>query len=152
MRRVREGMPAEVRFITGEERTGRVVFVGRAADAETRTFLAEVEVENADGAIPAGVSAEVIVPTEEVWAHFLSPAILSLDTGGVLGVKTVGEDGRVAFHGVEIVRAQTDGVWVAGLPDAARVVTIGKGFVSDGEAVDARPEDALTAEAVGTDG
>ncbi len=137
---VREGQTAEVSFITGETRQGRVSFVASAADAETRTFAAEIEVENADGAIPAGVSAQVRVPTGRVDAHFLSPAILSLDPGGRLGVKLVEAEDRVGFYPVEIVRAGTDGVWVSGLPAEARIITVGQGFVSEGETVAPRPE------------
>ena len=143
------GREAEVRFITGEVRTGVVTFVGSSADAQTRTFLAEVEVENEGGVVPAGVSAEVRIPVGEAVAHFLSPAILSLGADGTLGVKTVDEDDRVVFHEVEIVRAETSGVWVAGLPERARVVTIGQGYVSGGEVVDPRSEEALEALAGG---
>ncbi|MFP4273453.1 MAG: efflux RND transporter periplasmic adaptor subunit [Paracoccaceae bacterium] len=138
-----EGQEAEVRFITGETRQGRVTFVGRAADASTRTFAAEIEVANEDGAIPAGISAEVRIPTGTRQAHFLSPAILSLDAQGRLGVKTVDAEETVVFHEVEIVRARPDGVWVSGLPDSARIITVGQGFVSDGEAVAPQPEEDL---------
>ncbi len=142
---IEAGREAEVRFITGEVRTGVVTFVGSSADAQTRTFLAEVEVPNEGGEVPAGVSAEVRIPVGEAVAHFLSPAILSLGADGTLGVKTVDEENRVAFHPVEIVRAETSGVWVSGLPERARVVTIGQGYVSDGEVVDPQPEEALEA-------
>ncbi|SFP34717.1 efflux RND transporter periplasmic adaptor subunit [Tranquillimonas alkanivorans] len=138
------GQPAQVSFITGQQATGEVVFVGASAAAETRTFLAEIEVPNEDSDIPAGVSAEVRIPTGEAVAHFLSPAILSLGPDGELGVKTVGEDDRVVFHEVEIVRAQTDGVWVAGLPQEAEIITVGQGFVSAGELVAPQPEVDIT--------
>ena len=137
--RIRNGQTASVSFITGEEREGRVTFVGTSAAAETRTFLAEIEVPNDDGAIPAGISAEIRIPTGERLAHFISPSVVSLSPEGVTGVKTV-EDGTVAFHEIEVVRAEVDGIWVSGLPDEARIITIGQGFVRDGEAVDARPE------------
>lgn len=129
------GQPATVLFITGEEREGTVTFVGTSAAAETRTFLAEVEVPNADGAIPAGISAEVIIPTGEVTAHFLSPSIVSLDTAGSLGIKTVDAENTVAFYPVEVVKAQIDGIWVTGLPDTVDVITVGQGFVNVGEIV-----------------
>ncbi|MFP4249369.1 MAG: efflux RND transporter periplasmic adaptor subunit [Armatimonadota bacterium] len=138
-----EGQTAEVSVVTGETREGRVAFLGSAADPQTRTFSAEVEVANDDGAIPAGVSARVRIPKGEVAAHFLSPAILSLDPTGRLGIKTVTDEETVAFHPVEIVRAGTEGIWVTGLPDQARVITVGQGFVSEGEAVAARPEEDL---------
>jgi len=140
---IEEGRTAEVTVITGETREGEVVFVGSSADTETRTFEAEVEIPNEDGALPAGISARVRIPAGSVEAHFVSPAVLSLDASGTLGVKTVTDEGRVEFHAIEIVRAQTDGVWISGLPEVARVVTVGQGFVSEGEEVAARDESEL---------
>ena len=47
------------------------------------------------------------------------------------------------------MRAQTDGIWISGLPEAAQIITIGQGFVNDGETVvptiqndDAKTDDA----------
>jgi multidrug efflux system membrane fusion protein len=133
--RLAVGQTATVRFITGEERKGIVTFVGTSAASETRTFLTEIEVENVDGAIPAGISAEIVIPTGEVLAHFLSPSIVSLNTEGALGVKTVNGDNVVAFHPIQIVKAQIDGIWVTGLPESVDVITVGQGFVTEGETV-----------------
>lgn len=133
--RLSVGQPATVRFITGEEREGVVTFVGTSAASETRTFLAEIEVENEDGAIPAGISAEVIIPTGEVTAHFLSPSIVSLNAVGALGIKTVNADNVVEFFQVQVVKAQIDGIWVTGLPDSVDVITVGQGFVNENETV-----------------
>jgi len=141
--RVKAGQMAEIRFITGDVAPGEVTFVGTSAQADTRTFLAEIRVENADSAIPAGISAQVRIPTGEDKAHFLSPAILSLSTDGTLGVKTVDADNRVMFSPVSIVRAQTDGIWVAGLPDEADLITVGQGYVSHGEIVAPQPAEAV---------
>lgn len=136
LRDIKVGQAAEVRFITGETATGTVAFVSRSADAETRTFMAQIKVPNADGAIPAGISAQLRIPTGEMTAHFVSPAILSLDTDGTLGIKTVNAENMVEFHKIAIVRAQTDGIWISGLPDQAQIISIGQGFVNDGETVD----------------
>ena len=133
--RLSVGQPATVRFITGEERSGTVTFVGTSAAAETRTFLAEVEVENDDGAIPAGISAEVIIPTGVATAHFLSPSIVSLNTEGELGVKTVNTEDVVEFYAIQVVKAQIDGIWVTGLPDSVNIITVGQGFVNAAETV-----------------
>ena len=133
--RLSVGQPATVRFITGEERGGVVTFVGTSAASETRTFLTEIEVENQDGAIPAGISAEVIIPTGEVTAHFLSPSIVSLDTEGSLGIKTVNSDNVVAFYEIQVVKAQIDGIWVTGLPESVDIITVGQGFVNEAETV-----------------
>lgn len=145
LRQLQNGQPARVQFITGEERAGSVSFVGTSAARETRTFLAEIDVPNADGTIPAGISAEVQIPVGQVDAHFLSPSIVSLNPEGALGVKTVDDENRVRFFPIDVVRAQIDGVWVTGLPDSARIIVVGQGYVSDGEIV--RPQsDETTSE------
>lgn len=138
--RIQTGQTAEVQFITGEQRPGVVSFVGANADQQTRTFRVEVTVDNPESVMPAGLSARIAVPTGQARGHFISPAILSLGTSGDLGIKTVLEDNTVAFSPVAIVRAQTDGVWVSGLPESAQIITVGQGFVNAGDVVDPRPE------------
>ena len=140
LNRVESGQMAKVTFITGETHEGRVTFVGTSAASATRTFLAEITVPNEDGTIPAGISANVRIPTGEEAAHFISPSIVSLSPEGETGVKTV-QDGKVVFHEIEVVRAEVDGVWVNGLPQEAALITVGQGFVRDGEAVRARPKE-----------
>ncbi len=142
MSRIETGQVADVEFITGEVRTGTIGFVGSNADPQTRTFRVEVIVANPDSIMPAGLSARVVVPTGQARGHFISPAILSLGSDGTLGIKTVQDDQTVAFLPVSIVRAQTDGVWVTGLPDAARIITVGQGYVNAGDIVDPRMVDA----------
>ena len=145
--RLEMGQVAEVSFITGEVRQGKVSFIGSNADSQTRTFRVEVIVDNPDSALPAGLSARVAVPTGQARGHFISPAILSLDTDGTLGVKTVGDGNTVVFSPITIVRAQSDGIWVTGLPEEARIITVGQGYVNDGDLVDPRPaEGAALAE------
>lgn len=144
LNRIKAGQTAEVRFITGQVREGTVAFVGAAAASETRTFLTEIEVANTDREIPAGVSAQVTIPTGTATAHRIAPSIVSLDTKGQLGIKAV-EDERVVFYPIEIVKTELDGIWVTGLPEQATIITIGQGFVQDGEKVRATPaEDEKT--------
>ncbi|APG49402.1 efflux RND transporter periplasmic adaptor subunit [Phaeobacter porticola] len=126
---------AQVQFLEGSQRQGRLAFLGRRADPSTRSFAAELLIDNPGGTIPAGISARIEVPLQEVDAHFLSPALLSLDMDGVLGVKSVDDADRVVFTPVEIVRSQPQGVWVTGLPDQLRLITVGQGFVTTGEPV-----------------
>ncbi|WP_372423526.1 efflux RND transporter periplasmic adaptor subunit [Salinarimonas chemoclinalis] len=135
IRDVAVGRSAQVRFVTGETAEGVVSYVSAAAARETRTFRVEIRVPNSDGSVPSGISAETRIPIEQVAAHFFSPALLSLSSDGRLGVKTVTEEGVVAFHPVEIVQARAQGVYVSGLPDAIALITVGQGFVAEGERV-----------------
>jgi len=140
--RIETGQPAQVQFITGQERLGTVSFIGGNADQQTRTFRVEVTVENPQSEMPAGLSARVVLPTGTARGHFISPAILSLGTSGELGIKTVDDENRVAFSLVTIVRAQTDGIWVTGLPETADIITVGQGFVQAGDLVAPQVEGA----------
>jgi len=135
---VRVGAPARVTLVSGEVRTGRVNAVAPRADEASRTFRVEVDVPN-PGGVPANTSAEIDIPIETVIAHRISPALLTLDGDGALGVKTVDTHDRVAFAPVEIVRSDARGLWVTGLSESARVITAGGGFVTPGEAVDVVP-------------
>ncbi|MEI4232139.1 efflux RND transporter periplasmic adaptor subunit [Roseovarius sp. D22-M7] len=145
LRRIESGQVATVSFITGQEREGTVSFVGTAANAETRTFLAEITVPNADGAIPAGISAEIRIPTGTATAHFVQASTVSLSPEGLPGVKAVDDDDTVVFHPIEVVRAEIDGVWVTGLSESPRIITIGQGFVNAGETVRPSPAPEATA-------
>ncbi|AHD11935.1 efflux RND transporter periplasmic adaptor subunit [Phaeobacter gallaeciensis] len=141
---LRAGALAQVRFLNGNSAEGRLSFLGQSAQADTRSFAAEVVLDNPSSSnappIPAGISARIAVPLDVVQAHFLSPALLSLDMAGVLGIKSVDDTDRVVFTPVEIVQSERDGVWVSGLPDQLRLITVGQGFVTAGEEV--RPRDA----------
>ena len=132
---VREGAPGTASLVTGERIEGRVRFVSAQSDEATRTFRVDLEVPNPDAKLVAGVTAEIRIPTPVTRAHRISPALLSLDARDRIGVKTVDDDDRVAFHPVEIVTADADGVWVTGLPARARVITVGQGFVREGDLV-----------------
>ncbi|MEN3793134.1 efflux RND transporter periplasmic adaptor subunit [Fulvimarina sp. MAC3] len=134
---IKVGQTAQVNFITGASRQGEVTYVASNAKASTRTFPVEITIPNPDRDIPAGISAEVRIPVGETPAHFLSAAILALGPNGELGIKAVDENSKVKFYPAELVRAETDGIWVNGLPDTLRIISVGQGFVSDGETVNA---------------
>lgn len=144
--RIEVGQTARVHVLEHGVAEGEVTFVSTLADPATRTFLVEVEIPNPDRTLPAGTSAEVEIPTELVAAHLVSPAIVSLDDEGRVGVKTVDENDRVAFHTIEVVRGERHGLWVSGLPDQARIITVGQGFVRPGEDVAPHPEEMVAAD------
>src|SRR5690606_1004951 len=136
VREIGVGSPGRVQLVDGTILEGVVRYVSPVADPNTRTFRIELAVPNPDNALPAGMTAEIRLPAGETEAHFLSPALLTLDDAGNIGVKTVDEHGVVRFHDVEIFRSASDGVWVTGLPEEAVVITVGQGFVAVGERVE----------------
>lgn len=126
------GAPAAARLATGEEVFGNVNFLSRSADEATRTFRVEVEVANGEGRIRDGQTAEMLLATAGQTAHLLAQSSLTLNNEGLLGVRIVDENDIVRFTPVDIVRDSKEGVWVTGLPDSARIITIGQEYVTDG--------------------
>lgn len=118
---IRTGQGAEVVLATGQTVTGTIRFVAPRAQTATRTFRVEIELAN-PGHVPSGISATARIPKQETLAHLVSPALLTLDDTGRMGVKTIDANGAVAFHAVDIVHAKPDGVYISGLPDKARII------------------------------
>jgi multidrug efflux system membrane fusion protein len=104
------------------------------------------QVPNPDRQLLSGVTAEMAIPVATLSAHRLSSSLLSLDRNDQLGVKAVNEEGRVVFHPVTVVKANADAMWVTGLPERVRVITVGQGYVNSGDRVNAVDEENIVAE------
>ncbi|MEM9499804.1 MAG: efflux RND transporter periplasmic adaptor subunit [Pseudomonadota bacterium] len=126
------GAEASARIASGDSVTGAVTFISRAADAETRTFRVEIEVANPDFSLRDGQSAEITISAEGVQAHLLPQSALTLSDDGALGVRIVTPERTAQFVPVSLLRDTPNGIFVAGLPATADVITIGQEFVADG--------------------
>mgnify|MGYP001815595778 FL=1 len=143
---VNVGDTAEATLATGETVRGRIRYVAPVADEGTRTFGVELEVDNQDRALRAGGTAELRIPAESVLAHRVSPSLLTLDDAGNVGVKIINHAGKVEFIVADIALSTNEGVWLAGLPETATIITVGQGYVASGATAVAVPEsDAETA-------
>lgn len=126
---------------------GRVKYIAQQADPATRTYRVDVWIDNPGHKLRDGQTMELFLPAGVERAHRVSPAVLTLDDRGVVGIKLVDGDGTVRFHAVRIVGDTTQGVWLAGLPDIVDVITVGQEFVKAGQRVKpvmepAGPDDA----------
>lgn len=128
--------PAGGRIAAGDEVSGVVTFLARSADETTRTFRVEVEVPNADLAIRAGQTVEIVVASDGRQAHLIPQSSLTLNDDGALGVRTIAADSTAKFMAVTLLSDTVDGVWVADLPDTVNIITVGQEFVIDGVPVD----------------
>jgi multidrug efflux system membrane fusion protein len=142
---IKIGELAKVQLVTGETASGRIRFVAKTASPSTRTYRVEVELPNPDGAIPDGITAEVSVQLAQVAATRMPRSALTISSNGDVGVRSVDANGRVAFVPVSVVEDQQSQMWVAGIPDRARVIVRGQDFVRDGQDVEAVEEEELTA-------
>jgi multidrug efflux system membrane fusion protein len=145
------GDEAKANLVTGQIVKGKVRYLSTVGDESTHTFKIELEIDNSAGNLPAGVTAEMVLRGGEALAQKISPALLTLDSAGTLGVYIVDDMQLAAFIPVEIEQSETDGIWVSGLPETATVITVGQGYVNPGqkvEAIRAPTETAVAAESL----
>lgn len=133
---IRPGGRADMRLVDGVEATGEIRHVSRDASAATRTFRVEAAFDNADGAIPAGMTAEITFRAEPADAVVLPRSVVTLSDEGELGVRAADHANRVVFHPVELLDDTQQGLVLAGIPAGARVIVSGQDLVSDGDVVD----------------
>lgn len=133
---LREGMKGEAYLISGETVSGALKFVSPTAEQSTRTFRIELEVPNRNKSLRDGLTAEIRIPLPKQRAHLISPANLTLNDSGQIGVKIVDKDGYVRFREVKILADGKSGVWISGLPDEIALITVGQEYVIDGQKVD----------------
>jgi len=136
---IKVGDMTEVRLITGETVHGKVRFVSKTASQTTRTYRIEIELPNADGAIPDGISAEVSIPLAPIAATSVARSALTFSSTGDLGVRIVDANGIVGFVAVNVIEDEQTVMWVGGVPDGARVIVQGQDFVREGQHVEAVP-------------
>ncbi|MBT3306236.1 MAG: efflux RND transporter periplasmic adaptor subunit [Alphaproteobacteria bacterium] len=138
--RITLGSAAKIRIVGLGAFNGVVKFISRTATPETRTFRIKIAVANPDAVIAEGMTSQVRLGGEVVRAHLLSPAVLTLSDDGVVGVKTVNGDDVVEFHPVRLIADTPEGMWVDGLGEKIRAVTVGQEFVRAGQKVQPVPE------------
>ena len=129
------GQPVRVELLDGTQLQGKVHFIAAAAEEGSRSFRVEVSVANPQRLRLAGASATVHIDTGERMGHALSPALISLDKAGRMGVKWVDEQQTVVFTPIQLLSVKRDQAWVSGLPDQVALITLGQGFVEPGEQV-----------------
>lgn len=132
---IRLGHEASAEFYNGETVTGKVSYIAPVAYQATRTFRVEISTPNPDYSIKDGLTAKVRISVEEKEAHKISPSVLSLNDVGRIGVKIVDAQNKVQFVPVTILSDTSDYMWILGLPENVKLITVGQDFVSHGQTV-----------------
>lgn len=133
--RLNVGATATARLANGGTLSGRVRYVARAADPQTRTYRVEVTAPNPSGAIRAGLSAELDVQSGSGPAHLVPVSALVLDSQGRQGVRYIIGANTVGFLPVRVIEETPEGVWISGLSGSVRVITVGQSYVTEGQKV-----------------
>ncbi len=135
---VTQGQNADASLIDGTIFHGTISYKSSQADTKTRSFTIELKIPNTENnTILSGISSTIIIPVTHDRAHLVSTSTLEIDEQGNFGVKLINQDNLVSFQTIEVLQSSSEGVWVAGLPDTAYVITRGQGFVKSGDIVKA---------------
>ena len=135
--RMKVGDKAVVTPVGADRVEGIVSYISKVGSPLTRTFRAEITLDNPGGVIAEGLTAEIRLEQGGIKAHFVTPAVLTLNDSGELGVKGIGPDDIVRFYKVKIVDDTPEGIWLTGLPDEAELIIVGQEFVRSGQKVKA---------------
>ncbi len=130
------GQFAQATLLNGEQAQGKVRYIASVGNDSTNTFKIEVAIDNKNSHLLAGLSSELTIDLAKISAIKISPALLALDEKGNIGVKSV-KDKIVQFTPIEIIKSESDGIWLTGLGEHADIIVLGQGFVRAGDTVEA---------------
>ncbi|MEP5568855.1 MAG: efflux RND transporter periplasmic adaptor subunit [Halioglobus sp.] len=122
--------------VNGQTIEGLVSFVAQQSDPETRTYPVEITVPNRDYQIRSGLSVTLALNVEKVLAHPVTPSLLSLSDEGTVGLRVLDAANRVIFKPVTILEDGAQGMWVTGLPETVKIITVGQEYVALGDVVE----------------
>ncbi|MFD9900181.1 efflux RND transporter periplasmic adaptor subunit [Mesorhizobium sp. UC22_110] len=129
------GDKANVRLVSGQVAEGTVRYISRDASAATRTFRVEIAIPNADGAIPAGMTAEITLSAKPTDAVMLPRSVVTLGKKGDLGIRAVDKENKVMFFPIDLVDDMPGGLVLGGIPTDARIIVAGQELVTEGDIV-----------------
>ena len=130
------GQTALLSWENREDQQATIQYISPEADQNTHTFEVKAALPNPDHKIPAGLTTVVRIPLKQELAHRVEPASLLLSDAGLHGVRVVDSQKRVRFYPVTILASDPKHLWVTGLPEEAHIITVGQGFVREGDLVE----------------
>ena len=136
---IRRGMPVDVRFdaFEGREFTGRIARIYPTVDPATRTFTAEIAINNGDGTIKPGMFARVSMNLGERSSVVVPDRAVVKQSGSGNKYVYVYSKGKVSYNRVELGR-RLDNTYelLSGVADGDTVVISGQTRLADGVAVE----------------
>lgn len=135
--KLKEGLTTTVLLSNGDHLQGKISYLSAQANDQTRTFKVEIAIPNPEQKYAEGLTARLEIPTAQKSGFFISPALLTLNDQGIVGVKTVDRNNIVHFLPVTILNAQTNGLWIQGTTPLSEltIISVGQEYVTDGQKV-----------------
>ncbi|MCX2561854.1 efflux RND transporter periplasmic adaptor subunit [Acetobacter farinalis] len=127
----------------GAKFTGTVTRTGHALDRGSRMLPVEIELDNRDGKLAAGVYGAIHFELPRLVPTILIPTEALIYNAHGLSVATVEGENRLRFHAVTVGRDYGDRIEIqTGLPDDSRLVLHPPSALKDGQTVAPRDVNA----------
>lgn len=139
---IKDGDKALVSLVSGEQVAGEIRYIATTADQQTRTFRVEIEIPNDQNTIRDGITATANIALAPDEAFQIKSSWLTLADNGNIGVRVIDGGDVVKFVQLKILAQTPDTMWVSGLTDGQRVITVGHEYVAAGQKVIAVEETA----------
>jgi membrane fusion protein (multidrug efflux system) len=141
--RLKKGEEQSITFaaLEGMTRKAKVSLVDRVAHAQTHTFRVELEMENTDGKIPAGVFGTIMLTIfDKADALAIPVDAIKLESDKKF-VMLVGADGKASKREIEIGQFTQNQVEITkGLKAGDKIAVLGARLLNEGDSVVIREE------------
>ena len=118
---------------------GKVNYISKTSDPNTRSFKIQVEVQNKDYKILSGLTSEIQILGPSTEAFFIPSSLVTLNNAGKIGVKIIFDD-KVKFIPIQIISDTGDGYWInlkeLNKNEFIDIIIQGQDFTVEGEQVD----------------
>ena len=141
--RLKQGDEQSITFaaLDGMTRAAKVSLVDRVAHAQTHTFRVELEMDNTDGKVPAGVFGTMMLTIYDKPDALVIPVDAIKLEGNKKFVMLVGADGKASKREVEIGQFTQNQVEItSGLKSGDKIAVLGARLLNEGDAVVIREE------------
>ncbi|MEE2695402.1 MAG: efflux RND transporter periplasmic adaptor subunit [Pseudomonadota bacterium] len=117
---------------------GKVNYISKTSDPNTRNFKIQVIIENDNKDILSGLSSEIEIDSQKVDAYFLPSSLITLNNQGKIGIKII-KNQQVIFVPIDIISDKGNGYWInlkkSNIEDPISVIIQGQDYTVDGEKV-----------------
>ncbi len=118
---------------------GKVNYISKTSDPNTRNFKIQVEVQNQNYKIFSGLSSEIEISGLPQEAFFVPSSLITINNLGEIGIKIIKNE-RVKFIPIDIISDIGNGYWINSkskkLANKLSIITQGQDFTIDDEKVE----------------
>lgn len=121
--------------LRGKDYKANIYEINKTLDPITRSSILKVIISDKSCDIFDGEIVDVFLYKKESKVNKLSASWVSINDIGILGIKTISNDGIVKFSPITIIDDDNDYVFIKSIGDDIKIITDGHEFAEDGRKI-----------------